>query len=105
VRLCKMRNVRVQHLYSYSQSYRLPEDWRGALMPMPIYKLGEDLWRHRAVFAALSPISQQCPPTGMQALFYYTIFNSTIGRHRDNGLLLVNLPFFPSPRLYPSLLH
>ena len=31
---------------------------------------------------------QACPPTGCQLMAYLTVFNSNVGRHRDNGLQL-----------------
>ena len=74
--------------FSYSQSYRSPEDWRGRLMPMDVFMLGVACWR--AAYNELSMISQACPPTGCQALVYQTAFNSSIGRHRDNGLRIAN---------------
>ena len=52
--------------FSYSQSYRLPEDWRARLMPYDVFALGDACWR--ATFDELTSISQQCPPTGCQPL-------------------------------------
>ena len=78
----------VTEMYSYSQAMRLPTDWRAAPMPKAIFELGVHCWR--AAYPYLSEVSQACPPTGCQALFYHTTFNSTIGRHRDNGLLSVD---------------
>ena len=34
----------VMRLYSYSQSYRLPEDLRGHAMPMDVFRLGVACW-------------------------------------------------------------
>ena len=76
----------VHRLFSYSQSYRPVEDWRGEAMPLPIFHLGVECWRR--AWSYLSPISQVCPPTGCQLLAYHTLFGSTINRHRDNGLLV-----------------
>ena len=73
-------------MYSYSQSYRPPSDWRAAPMPRPIFDLGVACWA--AAWCYLSPISQVCPPTGCQLMAYLTVFGSCVGRHRDNGLLL-----------------
>ena len=78
--------VKHYRLFSYSQSYRPPSDWRAAPMPRPIFDLGVACWV--AAWCYLSPISQVCPPTGCQLLAYLTVFNSCVGRHRDNGLLL-----------------
>ena len=78
-----------QHVYvqyAYSQSYRPPEDWRAAPMPMPVFDLGCAC--REAGYRYLSAISQACPPTGCQLLAYQTLFHATVGRHRDNGLLL-----------------
>jgi hypothetical protein len=72
--------------FSYSQSYRVPTDWRGQLMPYDVFLLGDACWR--ASYDVLTPISQACQPTGCQGLFYHPAFDSKIGRHRDNGLLV-----------------
>jgi hypothetical protein len=74
----------VRRLYSYSQAYRLPTDWRAVPMPKDVFALGVACWK--AAWGELSAMSKQMPPTGCQLLVYQTLFNSTIGRHRDNGL-------------------
>jgi hypothetical protein len=71
-------------LFTYSQSYRPPSDWRAAPMPVAVFDLGVACWQ--AVWEHLSPISQVCPPTGCQLMIYQTLFGACIGRHRDNGL-------------------
>ena len=96
-------------LFSYSQSYRPVEDWCAAPIPRAVFELGVACWK--AVWDYLSPISQVCvrstvrsytallsefwplpypsqvcPPTGCQLMAYLTVFDSNIGRHRDNGL-------------------
>ena len=71
-------------LFSYSQSYRPPADWRAAPIPRAVFELGVCCWQ--AAWPYLSPISQACPPTGCQLMVYSTLFASCIGRHRDNGL-------------------
>ena len=71
-------------LFSYSQSYRTVDDWRGSPMPVAVFQLGVRCWT--AAWAQLSPISQACPPTGCQLMAYLTVFNSSVGRHRDNGV-------------------
>ena len=73
-----------KRLFTYSQSYRPPSDWRAAPMPTAVFDLGVACWQ--AVWQHLSPISQACPPTGCQLMIYQTLFGACIGRHRDNGL-------------------
>jgi len=47
-----------------------------------VYTLGVAVWR--AAYEFLTDLSRACPPTGCQLLLYYSLFQSAIGRHRDN---------------------
>ena len=73
---------RVWDLLCYTAYGRLPKDWEALPMPRPIYELGHLLWS--IAFPVLTDVSKQSPPTGCQLLMYYTIFDSSMGRHRDN---------------------
>lgn len=69
-------------LYNYSAYGRLAADVRCAPMPMPVFSLGVQLW-----LAAHPFLDEECrrnPPTHCQLLFYYALFGSRMGRHRDN---------------------
>ena len=57
---------------------------RAAPLPIPcsVYTLGVAVWR--AAYEFLTDLSRACPPTGCQLLLYYSLFQSAIGRHRDN---------------------
>lgn len=73
---------RVSDLLCYTSYGRLPSDWEAIPMPRPIYELGHWLWS--IAFHLLSDVSKQSPPTACQLLMYYTLFGSSMGRHRDN---------------------
>ena len=73
---------RVWDLLCYTAYGRLPKDWEALPIPRPIYELGHLLWS--IAFPVLTDVSKQSPPTGCQLLMYYTIFDSSMGRHRDN---------------------
>jgi hypothetical protein len=51
-------------------------------MPMPVFDLGVELWR--VAWPFLTGLCQQYPMNHCELLCYYTLFNSHIGRHRDN---------------------
>ena len=80
----------VWHLFNYTDFGRLAEDWRCSPMPLPIFDLGVQLWS--AAHPYLSSSLKQVPPSHCQILFYYTLFDSKMGRHRDN----YNLKWFKS---------
>lgn len=69
-------------LCNYSAYGRLAEDVRCAPMPSPVLSLGEQLWL--AAMPYLCEASRRNPPTHCQLLLYYTLFQSRMGRHRDN---------------------
>ena len=69
-------------LFNYTAYGRLPSDWHARAMPRAIWDLNLILWR--ASFPFLTEVSQRSPPTGCQLLLYYTLFQSCMGRHRDN---------------------
>ena len=69
-------------LYNYSAFGRAASDVRCAPMPSPVFSLSVQLW-----LAAMSFLSEECrrhPPTHCQLMLYYALFNSAMGRHRDN---------------------
>ena len=68
-------------LFNYSAFGRAAADWEAYLMPRAVFKLGAELWR--AAFPFLTEHSRRNPPTACQLLFYYVLFNSSMGRHRD----------------------
>jgi hypothetical protein len=51
-------------------------------MPMPVFNLGVELWR--VAWPYLTDVCRLRPPVHCELLCYYTLFNSCIGRHRDN---------------------
>jgi len=53
-------------------------------MPMDVFQLGLHLWY--ASYSHLSAISRICPPTACQVMIYHTLFNGSVGFHRDIGL-------------------
>jgi hypothetical protein len=69
-------------LFNYSAYGRLAEDVRSQPMPYPVFTLGEQLWL--AAMPYLCEASRRNPPTHCQLLLYYVLFNSSMGRHRDN---------------------
>lgn len=69
-------------LFNYSAYGRVAQDVRCAPMPAPVFTLGEQLWL--AAMPYLSEESRRNPPTHCQLLFYYVLFKSSMGRHRDN---------------------
>ena len=73
---------RVVSLFNYSAYGRLAHDVRCEPMPAPVFSLGEQLWL--AAMPYLSEASQRNPPTHCQLLLYYCLFESRMGRHRDN---------------------
>ena len=78
----------VRDLFSYSQSYRPPSDWRARPMPTDVFNLGVHLWA--VTYGHLSAISRVCPPTGCHVMIYHSQFGNKggcVGYHRDNGLL------------------
>ena len=75
-------------LFAYSQAYRVMTDWNSREMPKAIFLLGVALWNAARSRNCLSEISQCCPPTACQLLIYHTLFDGSIGRHRDNGLIV-----------------
>ena len=79
----------VHGLFSYSQSYRLPEDWRAVPMPFDIFSLGVACWR--AAWHHLTSISQQAPPTGCQLLVYQTRRSQAKERTAAQARVLVSL--------------
>ena len=51
-------------------------------MPMPVFNLGVELWK--VAWPYLTDDCQQSPPNHCELLCYYTLFKSSMGRHRDN---------------------
>ena len=72
----------VVSLCNYSAYGRLAEDVRCTPMPSPILSLGEQVWL--AAMPYLCEQSRLNPPTHCQLLLYYVLFQSCMGRHRDN---------------------
>ena len=69
-------------LYNYSAYGRVAEDVRCAPIPSPVFALSVQLW-----LAAMPYLAEECrhhPPTHCQLILYYCLFNSRMGRHRDN---------------------
>ena len=73
---------KVVALCNYSAYGRLAEDVRCTPMPWPVLSLGEQVWL--AAMPYLSEQSRRNPPTHCQLLLYYVLFQSCMGRHRDN---------------------
>ena len=73
---------KVVALCNYSAYGRLAEDVRCTPMPRPVLSLAEQLWL--AAMPYLSEESRRNPPTHCQLLLYYVLFQSCMGRHRDN---------------------
>ena len=73
---------RVVSLFNYSAYGRLAEDVRCTPMPRAVLSLGEQLWL--AAMPYLCEESRRNPPTHCQLLLYYVLFQSHMGRHRDN---------------------
>lgn len=69
-------------LFNYSAFGRVAEDVRSAPMPLPVFALGEQVWL--AAMPYLCEASRRNPPTHCQLLLYYVLFQSHMGRHRDN---------------------
>lgn len=72
----------VVSLCNYSLHGRMAEDERCAPMPSPVLSLCEQLWL--AAMPYLCEKSRRSPPTHCQLLLYYVLFQSCMGRHRDN---------------------
>ena len=64
-------------LYNYNAYGRTAQDVRCAPMPQPVFGLGVHLWL--AAREHLCEESRLSPPTHCQLLFYYCIFNSSMG--------------------------
>ena len=73
---------KVVALCNYSVYGRLAEDVRCTPMPRPVLSLGEQVWL--AAMPYLCDESRRNPPTHCQLLLYYVLFQSRMGRHRDN---------------------
>ena len=69
-------------LCNYSAYGRVAEDVRCTPMPPPVLSLGEFVWL--AAMPYLCEVSRRNPPTHCQLLLYYVLFESCMGRHRDN---------------------
>ena len=69
--------------YNYSGYRRAQADLRARPMKPAIFDLNVAVWL--ASFHHLSTLSQACPFTHGQILFYYQAFNGAIGQHRDNS--------------------
>ena len=57
----------------YTAYGRLPSDWAAEPMSRAEFNLG--YWCWLASYPILTPVSQACPPTGMQLLVYYRLFD------------------------------
>jgi hypothetical protein len=66
----------LQYPHAYHQSVHCRP------MPMPVFNLGVELWR--VAWPYLTEVCLQSPPDHCELLCYYTLFNSSMGRHRDN---------------------
>jgi hypothetical protein len=72
----------VAEIYSYS-SHVMPLDcWRCRPLKNLDYAFMLTIWEY--CWPYLTDISRKRPPNGMQVLFYYGLFNSKMGKHRDN---------------------
>jgi hypothetical protein len=69
--------------YNYSGYRRAQADLRARPMKPALFDLNTAVWM--ASFDHLSAVSQSCPFTQVQILFYYSIFKGAIGQHRDNS--------------------
>jgi hypothetical protein len=79
----------------YGYAYRfLPEPWMGLrclrdYLHLP--ELVEEVWK--SVWHHLDPVSQVCPPNGINLLWYFGKFGGTgarINPHQDNGLDIID---------------
>ncbi len=70
-------------LPNYTSYVRHPDNWHGRPMKNSTFLAGLICWR--AGWPYLTEISRRCPPTHCQILFYYGVFKSHIGQHRDNS--------------------
>ena len=64
-------------LYNYNAYGRTAEDVCCSPIPTPVFDLGVQLWL--AALPHLCEESRRCPPTHCQLLFYYALFNSSMG--------------------------
>ena len=71
----------IQPLYGYTHYGRALSDARCRLMPDPVLQLMLRLWHIAKPY--LSAASRASPPTACQLLFFYVLFGSSMGRHRD----------------------
>ena len=69
-------------LFAYTQYGRKPSDWRSSPMPMEVFELLVLVWRLAMPY--LGALSRASPPTAVQVMMYYVLFDSNVGRHRDN---------------------
>ena len=60
----------------------MPAAGQRRAMPRPVFSLRTCCWH--AALPYLVGVSKLAPPTGCQLLLYYMLFESCIGRHRDN---------------------
>jgi hypothetical protein len=74
----------IQDLFSYGHVGRPPPDWRSRPIPTELYQFGEHLWKR--LYDKLTPVSKCCPPTAVQALYYFEMFGAKISPHKDNGI-------------------
>ena len=78
-------------LYNYNAYGRTAQDVRCAAMPRPIFDLGVQLWLAARPYLVVE--SHRHPPTHCQLLFYYSLFNSSMGRHHDNYTMTTTAKF------------
>lgn len=77
-----------RHLYSYGRASCYKIDIRNRPMPVCLYELGVETWKH--VYPTLSPLSQVCPPNICHILLYIDAYNSPerwkgeMRLHKDN---------------------
>jgi hypothetical protein len=69
----------VRMLLQYPHAYHKSVHCKA--MPMPVFNLGVELWG--VAWPYLTDVCQQSPPNHCELLCYYTLFNSSMGRHRD----------------------
>jgi hypothetical protein len=79
---------RVVTLFNYNAYGRVAEDVRCAPMPQPVFDLGVQLWL--AAMPHLCDESRLEPPTHCQLLFYYALFNSSMGAGCKTPLPILN---------------
>ena len=77
-----------RHLYSYGRAACYKIDIRNRAMPVCLYELGVETWKH--VYPTLSPLSQVCPPDICHILLYIdaydypTRWKGEMRLHKDN---------------------